>query len=258
MSIFTRKGKDVKQEEFDIKEVKKFLKSGDEIKVRILSAEDYGVYKSHGGYYIFNTYKVAANMPCLKHTGQPDLYDDAVPLLYQDAEAAEKAGDTEKAEELKMIANDLRAKERYLFGFVDLSTGNQIVVDVTKGQGEGLVDDILKYEKKLGKLPFVLSKTGTKTSTKVSLSPVLDPEEDLEPTELKNFQASAGQEFDSSLFEKIFFVKPKEQQAEDLVKLGFDLSRIGYAGATPSPASADVEEAPAPAPTADVKNDLPF
>src|SRR5690606_34542979 len=116
----------------------------------------------HGGYTLSNKYQVY-NMPCLKHAGKPDLYDKAVPLMYQDAEEAEKAGDKKKAEELRMLAGELRAKKRMLFGFVDLSTGEQIIVDVTKGQGETLVDTILEYEEEITEMPMLLERKRSKS-----------------------------------------------------------------------------------------------
>lgn len=227
MSIFVKKGKEVAQQEeqIDRKKVLRFLKSGESIKVAILSAEDFGEYMQHGGYTLSNKYQVY-NMPCLKHLGKPDLYDEAVPLMYNDAKEAEKAGDKQRAEELRLIAGELRAKKRMLFGFVDLETGEQIVVDVTRGQGENLVDTILEYEDSITEYPFLLEKKGTKANTTVTLSPIVNMKK-LTKTEQANFEAVKGNKFDQSLFEKIFFVKPEEQQIQDLIKIGFDVSRIG-------------------------------
>jgi len=256
MSIFVKKGKEVAQQEeqIDRKKVLRFLKSGESIKVAILSAEDFGEYLQHGGYTLSNKYGVY-NMPCLKHTGKEDLYDKAVPLMYQDAEEAEKAGDKEKAEELRLIAGELRAKKRMLFGFVDLSTGEQIIVDVTKGQGETLVDTILEYEEEITEMPFLLEKKGTKSNTTVTLSPIINKKK-LNPTELANFEATKGTKFNHELFEKIFFVKPKEQQIQDLIKLGFDVSRIGIdASSVPQPQEQQQEE---PLNITDDDDDLPF
>lgn len=258
MSIFTKVGKEVKQaeEQIDRKKVLRFLSSGDSIKVRVPNAETYGEYLSHGGYTLSTKYKVY-NMPCLKHAGQPDIYDDVVPHLYNDAEEAEKAGDMEKAEQIKTIANELRAKKRMLFGFIDLATGDQIVVDVTKNQGDSIVDDILEYEENLEDTAFVLSKKGTGPSTSVSLSPILNPKKGLNSTEQSNFEGSAGEVFDTELFEKIFFVKPREMQIEDMKKIGFDLSRIGIEDAGQAASAPKAEEKKQSAPEIG-EEDLPF
>ena len=259
MSIFTKKGRDVQQqqEQIDRKKVLKFLKSGESLKVAILSAEDFGEYLQHGGYTLSNKYGVY-NMPCLKHTGKEDLYDKAVPLMYQDAEEAEKNGDKKKAEEIRLLAGELRAKKRMLFGFVDLETGEQIVVDVTKGQGENLVDTILEYEDSITEYPFLLEKKGTKANTTVTLSPIVNMKK-LTKTEQATFEAVKGESFDHELFEKIFFIKPKEQQIQDLIKIGFDVSRIGIdPNSVPQPQEQQekVEEKP----DADLvdEEDLPF
>lgn len=259
MSIFTKKGKEVQQqqEQIDRKKVLKFLKSGESLKVAVLSAEDFGEYLQHGGYTLSNKYGVY-NMPCLKHTGKEDLYDKAVPLMYQDAEEAEKNGDKKKAEEIRLLAGELRAKKRMLFGFVDLETGEQIVVDVTRGQGENLVDTILEYEDSITEYPFLLEKKGTKANTTVTLSPIVNMKK-LTKTEQANFEAVKGEKFDHELFEKIFFVKPEEQQIQDLIKIGFDVSRIGIdPDSVPQPQEKQekVEEKP----DADLvdEEDLPF
>jgi len=258
MSIFVKKGKEVTQEEqtVDRKKVLRFLKSGDSIKVAILSAEDFGEYLQHGGFTLSNKYQVY-NMPCLKHQGKPDLYDKAVPLMYQDAEEAEKAGDKQKAEELRLLAGELRAKKRMLFGFVDLSTGEQIVVDVTKGQGENLVDTILEYEDSITEMPFLLEKKGSKANTVVSLSPIVNMKK-LTATEKANFEAVKGTQFDQTLFEKIFYVKPEEQQIQDLIKIGFDVSRIGVNAEAAKAAQDATEEQPQEEPANITDDDLPF
>jgi len=260
MSIFVKKGKEVAQQEeqIDRKKVLRFLKSGESIKVAILSAEDFGEYMQHGGYTLSNKYQVY-NMPCLKHLGKPDLYDEVVPLMYNDVEEAEKAGDKQRAEELRLIAGELRAKKRMLFGFVDLATGDQIIVDVTKGQGENLVDTILEYEEEITEMPFLLEKKGTKANTVVSLSPIVSMKK-LTKTEQANFEAVKGTKFDESLFEKIFFVKPKEQQIQDLIKLGFDVSRIGIDPNSVAKPVVDKEGEAEEKPVADMidEDSLPF
>jgi hypothetical protein len=227
MSIFVRQGKEALQEEqkTDRKEILKYLKSGDSIKVAVLGL-DFGEYLQHGDYYLSSNFGVYS-MPCLKHSGQEDLFDKAIPLMYDDSEKLKAQGKEDEAEAMRRIANGLRAKKRMMFGFVDLSTGNQIVVDLSRTQGEAIANSILDYEEDLENIPFVLSKKGTGTSTTVTLQPIINLDKGLNDTERNNFEQAKGTKFNHELFEKVFFTKSREQQIQDLMKIGFDVTRIG-------------------------------
>ena len=224
MSYVAKKGRDalksMTEEKKDFSKVLVPLKSGSSYKVRIPSTEDFVEYYAH------SVYKKIKTTPCTKPSGQPDLYDRAVDILYKDANEAAKAGDEKKAEELREQARLLKAKPRYLFGFFNLADGEEIIVDLTKAQARVVVAAIEKYAKKIDKLAFELSKEGSGTNTQVSLSPIID-EDDLSDTERKNFEATAGKSFDESLYEKVLKVKSEEEQIEDLRNFGFDVSKLG-------------------------------
>lgn len=224
MSYVAKKGRDalksVTEDKKDFSKVLVSFKSGSSYKVRIPSTEDFAEYYAHSVFKKFYT------TPCTKASGQPDLYDRAVDILYKDANAAAKAGDEKRAEELRGQARLLKAKPRYLFGFFNLADGEEIIIDLTKAQARVVVAAIEKYAKKIDKLAFELSKEGSGTSTQVSLTPIID-EDDLTEAERKNFEATAGKVFDETLYEKVLKVKSEEEQIEDLRAFGFDVSRLG-------------------------------
>ncbi|EJP81096.1 hypothetical protein WBU96_28575 [Bacillus albus] len=197
------------------------VKTGKVLRVRALPT---AVVK----YFAHSAYKVFYTTPCTKPSGKPDLYDLACDLLYKDAKAAEDAGKSEKeVKDIKDRAYLLKAKERYMIGFVNLEDGQPIIVDFTAKQGKAIVGDLQKYAKKLGKYPFELTKTGSSTDTQVSFSLVLDPEDDLKESEFAKFEESKDFEFPMAAFGEVLQVNDQEKQIEDLKAFGFDVSRLG-------------------------------
>lgn len=184
-------------------------------------------------YFAHSAYKVFYTTPCTKASGKPDLYDLACDLLYKDAKAAEEAGKSaDEVKDIKDRAYMLKAKERYMIGFVNLEDGQPIIVDFTAKQGKAIVSDLQKYEKKLDKYPFELTKTGSSTDTQVSFSLVLDPEDDLKESEYEKFKESKGFEFPMNAFGEVLQVNDREKQIEDLKAFGFDVSRLGIEEST--------------------------
>jgi len=194
------------------------LKSGTTLKVRVLSKDDSAEYFAASVYKVFNTTPVAPD----------NLYQKAANILF---EQAKKAKSDAEAEELKTQARQLKPKPRYLFGFVNLETGEPIVVDLSKAQAQVIYQALNKFEKKIGKVAFELAKSGTGTSTVVSLTPILDMDEDLTEVERKNFEEADGKEFPAELFEKVLYMKTEEEQIADLKAFGFDVSLLGVDGA---------------------------
>lgn len=191
------------------------FKSGTAYKVRIASDEDYVEYYAASVFKVFNTTPVESD----------NLYQKAANMLYADAKAAEEAGDDAKAEELRNKAYLLKPKPRYLFGFINLSDGQPIIVDVSKAQAKVLIAAIEKNAKKLARKPFELAKDGQGTSTMVSLTPLDD--EDLSDAERKVFEATADAKVPDELYEKVLYVKTHDEQVADLKAFGFDVERLG-------------------------------
>src|SRR5699024_9695505 len=100
------------------------------------------------------------------------------------------------------------------------------------------------------KLAFELSKQGESTSTTVSLTPIIDMDEDLTDQERANFEKAQGKPFDDSLFDGVLYEMDEAEQIEALKKAGFDVSLIGLKGAQASssqpdePVDADDEDDP--------------
>jgi hypothetical protein len=204
------------------------FKSGTTYVVRVPSLNDFVEYFCH------SVFKVFYSTVCTRTAGKDDLYDKAVALLYDDANRAKDAENEELAKELRDQAYQLKAKPRYLFGFFNLDDGEPILIDVSKKQAQALITAIDKYEKRVDLMAFELSKTGSGTGTTVNLLPML---EDLSTTHQKNFEATKGKEFPGDLYGKVLYAKDESKQVEDLVKFGFDVSRLGITaggnGATP-------------------------
>ncbi|TFI48167.1 hypothetical protein E4O93_08945 [Diaphorobacter sp. DS2] len=112
-------------------------------------------------------------------------------------------------------------------GFIDLATGEPLIVDVSKKQAQALHAVITKFEKKLGKVAFELSKQGSGQSTTVSLTPFIDMDDDLSDKERENFAKYADKEFDMTLFDGLLFEADEKEQLNNLAVAGFDLSLIG-------------------------------
>lgn len=197
------------------------FKSGTTYVVKVLGTADLITFYSYGIYKQVNSF-VAKNPSKKSRNGYP--VEDLTPwdLAWKYHKDRSKDFSDEHAQE----AAKYRAKQRFAMGFFDLTSGEPIIVDLSKKQAQGVHDVIKKYEKKLGKLAFELSKTGNGTTTSVTLTPVLDLDEDLTPEQRANFDKAPAQ-FDMSLFEGLLYEADEDEQIELLIKAGFDVSLIG-------------------------------
>lgn len=233
-SIFTKRGADAVNSAQAEKETKASaivpFGSGTTLKVRVKSLDDSAEYYGYGVFGKVNTF--VPKQPSERNakgyvTANPTVWDRAADLLYEDARKAKDAGDETKAEELRRQASLFKGNPRYLIGFGSLETGEDIVVDLTKKQAAGVFATMAKYAKKLDKLAFELSKTGTSTNTVVSLSPILDMDEDLTEEERKNFDKCGEKPFDPAVFEDCLYIADEAEQTKNLVIAGFDIGRLG-------------------------------
>jgi hypothetical protein len=229
MSYIAKKGSEAAeaatQEPVDYSKILKSFSSGKSYAVKIIP-DNFVLYYAHSVYKTFYT------TPCTTAaTGTPDLYCQAVDLLYKDAKALEEGGASEaEVKDKKDEAYALKKKERYLVGFIGLDDGepSPIIIDLTKKQAKTIISQIKKNANKSEKFAFTVSKEGSGQSTTVSLDIVVD-DEDLTPQQAKNFKKAveSGIKFDEELFEKVLSVADEDQQIEDLTKFGFDVSRLG-------------------------------
>ena len=235
MSYVFKKGKEarayVEQQNNDYSKQLAKIKSGESILVKLASDDDYVLYFAHSAFGSFKT------TLCHDKAGKgKDLYCKASDLLYKDyfkkVDELKAQGMSDKeakkaAEDIRQQAYTLKAKGRYLMAFFSVDTGEQILVDVTENQGNGIIDAIDKYASKKDKVAFELSKVGSGTKTAFSLMPVLDMDEDLTDKQRENFESLKGKSIDEDAYEKVFQFRDEAGQIEDLKEFGFDLSRLG-------------------------------
>lgn len=145
--------------------------------------------------------------------------------------AALDADDKEKAKELGTQANIYKGSPRFVLGFANIENGDLIAVDLSKAQAQAIHAVIKKYEKKIDKLAFDLTKTNPGSrpqDTKVELAPIIDFEEDLTDKEKATFRSFDGKEFDKARFDGILYEMEDAEQYEALTQAGFDVKLIGY------------------------------
>jgi hypothetical protein len=222
------------------------FKSGTTLKVKVKGTEDIMQYFGYGVYKKVNTF-VAKNPSVRNERGyvveNPTPWDRASQYYYDLAKEAEAKGAPEsEVKELRQEGYKYAGKERYAMGFFDLTTGKDIVVDLTKNQALAVYEIIVKYEKKLDKIAFELSKTGARNEAKVTLTPIIDMDEDLTDEERKNFESAIGKPFNHALFDGLLYEADEKEQIENLVAAGFDISLIGYTiGKADAEAEADAD-----------------
>lgn len=171
-------------------------------------------------------------------------YVESNPTPWDRASAYHKSKSEVYTDDHGQLAYKYAGKPRFAMAFYSLDESKFIVVDLTKNQAQAVAAVIAKNEKKLDKKPFELEKTGTGTSTAVTLSPLdLD---DLTEKQQAVFEA-APKEFDASVFDGIWYEKDDEEQIADLRKTGFDISLIGITnGDNPPATDGDIDEGDLP------------
>lgn len=210
------------------------FKSGSEFVVKALGAEDLISFASYGIFKKVNSF-VAKNPSKKSAKGYP--VEDLTPwdkAWKYHADLSEKFQDDHSQEAYKYMP-----KQRFAFGFFDLNAGEPIIIDLSRKQAQAIHKSITDNKDKLGRLSFKLVKEGTGTDTTVSLTPYvdvemvdklrqaeIDVEEDLTEEQRKNFD-EAPEEFDMSLFDGILFEADEDEQIENLIQAGFDISLIG-------------------------------
>lgn len=146
-------------------------------------------------------------------------------------------------------AGKYRAKQRFALGFYDLTSGEPIIIDLSKNQAQAVHAVIKRNEKRLDKMAFELTKQGESTGTTVSLTPVMFPDEDLTDAQRANLE-KAPAEFDMTLFDGLLFEIDEAEQVKLLTQSGFDVKLIGYdaSPSTDAPTGGDSDDAEDPLP----------
>src|SRR5690606_6908933 len=198
------------------------FKSGTTYIVKVLGTADLISFYSYGIYKKVNSF-VAKNPSKKNKKGFP--VENLTP--WDKAWKYHKDRSKDFNDKHGQEASKYRCKQRFAMGFFDLDSGEPIVIDVSKAQGQAIYSTIKKYEKKLDKLAFELSKQGSGQNTTVSLTPIIDMDEDLTDKQKKNFE-NAPAEFDKSKFEGILYEMDEDEMVKALHDAGFDVTLIGY------------------------------
>lgn len=197
------------------------FKTGTTLFVKVLGAADlisffsYGIFKQVNSFVAKNPSKKSAN-------GYP--IDDYTP--WDRAWKYHKDLSKEFNDHHGQEASKYRASQRFAMGFFDLTSGEPIIVDVSKNQAQAIHGVIKRNEKRLSDMSFELSKQGSGTSTTVSLTPIMYPEDDLTDAQRANLD-KAPETFDMKLFEGLLFEADEDEQITNLITAGFDISLIG-------------------------------
>ena len=214
----------------------KSFKSGTVFKVGVKSINDvaeyygYGMYgdKDHGSVKTFVPEKPAVRNARGYVESNPTVWDRAADILYDDANKAKEAGASEDAiKEITSEAYLFKGKKRYLRAFYDLTTGKDIVVDLSPKQEAVLKSAIEDNIDDLDVIAFKLAKKGAGTNAVVSLNAIVKMERDLTDEERANFAKIGEQPFDLADFESCLYVANEEEQVKNLVIAGFDIARLG-------------------------------
>ncbi|EUJ42554.1 hypothetical protein [Paenilisteria rocourtiae] len=149
--------------------------------------------------------------------------DQAQPLLNDGADKKE-----EPVKSLLAKAGVFRAKQRFILPFVDLDTGALIYIDMSKLQAQAVLTVTKKQHAKgkLNRLAFELEKSGSGKDTVVAMTPIIDIEDELTDKQQLNF-AKVDIDTLEPNFNGLTFVADYNQQVDNLVAAGFDISRIG-------------------------------
>lgn len=226
------------------------FKSGSVYKVGVKSINDVAEYYGYGVFDKVNTF-VPKNPATRNARGfveaNPTVWDRASDMLYAEAKAAEEAGASEAdVKPTKDMAYQLRGKKRYLRAFYDLTTGKDIVVDLSPNQEKVIKGAIEENIDDLDAIAFKLSKKGSGQGTVVSLNAIVKMERDLTDEERANFAKLGDAPFDLASFETCLYVADEEEQVKNLVVAGFDIARLGLSiGAASNTTPADSDAPPA-------------
>lgn len=196
-NMFTARGQEAKEsaekKKLDLKNTYLRMKSGDSVKVRVMSPVDYVEYLAHSSF----THKVYTQ-PCVSVIGQECALC-----------TASKSG-------IEGF-DSLYAKKRYLFVFADMQSGELKVLDVSKNQAKKLISDIEEYKDDLDTLAFNLKKVGEGTNTGYSLSPIVR----MKDADQAQFDACAELEVTDEYLNTVLTPRTLDLQVRTLKEAGF-------------------------------------
>lgn len=195
--MFTARGEQAKesieQKKVDLKNAYYRMKSGDSIKVRVMTACDYVEYLAHSSF----THKVYTQT-CVSVLGKE------CPLC-----VASKSG-------IEGF-DSLYPRKRYIFVFADMETKELRALDVSKNQAKKLIADIEEYKEDLDSLAFNLKKTGEGTNTGYSLNPIIK----MKGNDNENFEGCGELVVTDEYLNTVLTPRTVELQVKTLMEAGF-------------------------------------
>lgn len=196
-SMFTARGQEAKasaeKSKVDLKKAYLRMKSGDSIKVRILTAYDYVEYIAHSSF----THKVYTQ-PCVSVIGQECALCKAGKSGVEGFEA-------------------LSPRKRYVFVVAEMQSGELRALDVSKNQAKKLIADIEEYKEDLDSIAFNLKKTGEGTNTGYSLNPILK----MKGNDQAQFEACSELDVTDDYLNTVLTPRTIELQVRTLKEAGF-------------------------------------
>lgn len=209
MSIITKRGKaaaeSANQKKIDYKKLFVKLKDGESVRVRLPSAEEYVEYMAHGSFDL-GIY----TQPCILPTGSRCAYDELVRYINDELHVTKD----DKDHPLYGFRG-LYAKRRYVFALYDIDEQMTRLFDATNEQAKGLIASIEEYADSVEELAFTFKRTGDKSATSYTLSPILK----LKDADKEKFEAFSG-EVDADLYEEALMPRTYKEQIEELRKAG--------------------------------------
>lgn len=195
--IFTARGQEAKASaekgKVDLKKAYLRMKSGEAVKVRVLTAGDYVEYIAHSSF----THKVYTQ-PCVSVIGQECALCEA-------SKSGIEGFDV------------LYPRKRYVFVFAEMQTGELRAIDVSKNQAKKLIADIEEYKEDLDSIAFNLKKTGEGTNTGYSLNPILK----MKGNDQEQFDGCEDLEVTDEYLNTILTPRTLELQVKTLNEAGF-------------------------------------
>lgn len=208
MGLITAKGNQAAESaaksSVDLEKIMIRLKDGESIKVRLLGTEDFVEYQAISGYNL-GVY----TQPSVEPLGRKDYFVEAG-----------KLADSGKVDEKFKV---LYPRKRYLIAMADVISKDVRVWDCSKAQFNSFISDLKEYEEIIEdgeELVFTFKRTGTKTETKYSLSPVLRAKAD----EKDGFHSFDGQSIPDELFESVLVPRSAKMQVQVLKDAGFPVA----------------------------------
>jgi hypothetical protein len=226
------------------------FKTGTTFKVGIKSVDDVAEYYGYGSFGRGVKTFVPKDAPTRNARGyidaNPSVWDRAADALYADVKELKEAGAAEA--DIKAVSDEasiFRGKKRYLRAFYDLTTGKDIVVDLSPNQEALIAGAIRENAEDLDSIAFKLAKKGKGKDTTVSLTAIIKMERDLTEDERANFTKLGDAPFDMETLESCLYVADEAEQVKNLVIAGFDIGRLGltYGGSADNnapPIDADI------------------